>query len=136
MEGVMFNLKECLSILDDMQVERRILISSGGAARGRAWKQIQADILNMPVHTTKAEEEACYGAAILAATGIGVYPDIPSACKAVSAMREEIVEPIPENVRLYEERQNVFHELYCAVEHLMKYQETGSMEVQARQQNT
>ena len=61
MEGVIFNLKECLGILDEMKAERTVLLASGGAARGRTWKQIQADMLGMPVHTTKVEEEACQG---------------------------------------------------------------------------
>ncbi|MEI3411964.1 MAG: FGGY-family carbohydrate kinase [Blautia sp.] len=48
MEGILFNLKECLYILDEMKVDRSRMIASGGAARGVTWKQIQADVLNMP----------------------------------------------------------------------------------------
>ena len=120
MEGVMFNLKECVGILDEMKLEKTCLLASGGAARGKTWKQIQADMLNMPVHTAKVKEEACQGAAILAAVGIGAYPDIPAACRAMVAMSDEAVEPVPENVKVYEERQAVFHELYMRVKELYR----------------
>ena len=119
MEGVVYNLRECLHIFDEMQFERKSLLSSGGGARGRTWRQIQADILNMPVQTTLTLEEAGQGAAILAAVGIGLYPDIPTACKGTVRMSSEVTEPIPENVKRCEEQQKRFHELYLAVEDKM-----------------
>ena len=115
MEGVVYNLRECLNIFDEMQFERNSLLSSGGGARGRTWRQIQADILNMPVRTTLTREEAGQGAAILAAVGIGLYPDIPSACEAIVRMSDEVTEPIPENVKRCEEQQEKFHDLYQSI---------------------
>ena len=66
MEGVLYNLRECLRIMDENGVPTQKVISSGGAAKGKTWKQIQADVLGMPVYTTATEEEACQGAAIQA----------------------------------------------------------------------
>ncbi len=119
MEGVLFNLRECLNILDEMQVERKTLIASGGAARGTTWKQIQADMLNMPVHTTLVSEEACQGAAMMALVGIGAYKDLAQAASAVVKMSPDVVEPIPENVKIYEEKQAIFHQLYEGTKDLM-----------------
>ncbi len=116
MEGVLFNLNECIGILDDMQAERKMLIASGGAARGKTWKQIQADMLDMPVHTTNVTEEACQGAAILAAVGLGVYRDVPQACQATVTLSDEVTEPIPGNVSVYKAKQEVFRDLYRSVE--------------------
>lgn len=118
MEGVLFNLRECLDILDEMQVSRERLIASGGAARGATWKHIQADILNMPVYTTNVEEEACQGAAILAAVGIGAYKSVQEACQAIVTMGDEVVEPTAEHVRIYQEKQEMFRELYFKVKDL------------------
>ena len=120
MEGVIFNLRECLGIFDEIHLERNSLLASGGAARGKTWKQIQADMLDMPVRTAKVEEEACQGAAILAMVGAGVFPDIPAACSQIIRLSSEVVEPIPENVRRYRERQALFHSLYGQVEGLFK----------------
>ena len=120
MEGVLFNLRECLGIFDGIHLERKSLLASGGAARGKTWKQIQADMLDMPVRTAIVEEEACQGAAILAMVGAGVFPDIPSACSRIIRLSDELVEPIPENVRRYEAKQALFHSLYGQAEELFK----------------
>ncbi len=118
MEGILFNLKECLSILDDMSVKREKLIASGGAARGATWKQIQADMLDMPVYSTNIREEACHGAAILAGVGVGVYRNIKEACEATITMSDEVVEPIRENVKIYDEKQRIFHDLFFHIRDL------------------
>ena len=118
MEGILFNLKECLGILDEMKVDRSRLIASGGAARGVTWKQIQADILDMPVHTTEIKEEACHGAAILAGVGVGLYANIKEACERTIRMSTAVVEPIPEHVNIYNEKQQIFHDLYFRVKDL------------------
>ena len=112
MEGVLFNLKECLGILDGMGVRRDVLIASGGAAKGTVWKQIQADMLEMPVCTTQVEEEACHGAAVMAAVGTGNFKTIQEACEATIVMDGEMAEPVSENVRIYREKQAIFREIY------------------------
>lgn len=118
MEGVMFNLKECQVILDEMGIKRTKLISSGGAAKGNTWKQIQADILEMPLYTTKTEEEACQGAAILAAVGCGLYRDVKEACEAIVKINDRPIEPVAENVKRYRQQQELFKELYFKVKDL------------------
>ena len=118
MEGVMYNLCECKSVFDEMGISQTKLISSGGAAKGVAWKQIQADMLDKPVYTTQTEEEACLGAVILAAVGIGIYPDVKTACRQIVKFSEEVTEPIAKNVELYREKQAIFHDLYYSVKNL------------------
>lgn len=118
MEGVVFNLRECSKILDEMGIKKTRMISSGGAAKGNTWRQIQADILEMPVYTTKTEEEACQGAAILAAVGCNLYKSIEEACSEIVKINENPVEPIKENIKLYEKQQELFRELYLRVKDL------------------
>lgn len=118
MEGILFNLKECLYILDEMSVEKTKMIASGGAARGVTWKQIQADMMDMPVYSTNVREEACHGAAILAAVGVGIYKNIEEACNSTITMNDTIVEPICENVKIYQEKQQIFHELFFRIRDL------------------
>ena len=62
----------------------------------------------MPVYSTNIREEACHGAAILAGVGVGVYKDIKEACQATITMSDKVVEPIRENVKIYNEKQSVF----------------------------
>ena len=56
---------------------------TGGGARSPLWLQILADILNVELVTVSSEEGAAYWAALLAATGVGVFSDVPSACQQV-----------------------------------------------------
>lgn len=118
MEGVIYNLKECIAILDEMGIQRTRMIASGGAAKGNTWKQIQADILEMPVYTTSTEEEACQGAAILAAVGCGIYKEIEEACSVIVKLNDRPVEPIAGNVEMYRAQQQMFKELYYKVKDL------------------
>jgi len=117
---VMYNLKECKKIFDRMQIPQKKLIASGGGAKGTTWRQIQADMLDMPVYTTRTEEEACLGAAILAAVGTGAYSSVYEACRETVTLDEQVTEPIREHVRYYQEKQAVFCELYQQVKELYK----------------
>lgn len=118
MEGVIYNLKVCKNIFDQKGISQKRLISSGGGARGKTWRQIQADILEMPVYTTEVEEEACLGAAILAAVGTGFYDSVSEACEKMVSICPDVTEPIETNVQYYRERQELFCELYESVKGL------------------
>jgi xylulokinase len=56
---------------------------TGGGAVSPLWRQILADVLDAELVTVNTTEGAAHGAALLAATGMGVYPDTASACAAV-----------------------------------------------------
>ena len=112
MEGVVYNLRECRNVFDSMGLTSRKVIASGGAAKSAVWRQIMADVLESPIYTTDTREEACLGAAITAAVGLGTYASVREACDAVVHTCPEPTLPIPENSKIYRERQQVFHELY------------------------
>lgn len=83
LEGVAFGLKDGFNLIASVglpdQIEVRV---SGGGARSRLWKQILADVLGATLVSTNSTEGAAYGAALLAAVGVGTYPDVASACAA------------------------------------------------------
>ena len=118
MEGVIHNLQECALMLERLGVKKEKIISSGGAAKGRLWRQIQADILGMPVYTTKSEEQACLGAAILAGTGIGIYRSVEEGCSTLVKEDSACIEPIAAHTALYRERQDLFRRLYAQTKDL------------------
>ncbi|MDR1831341.1 MAG: xylulokinase [Fusobacteriaceae bacterium] len=118
MEGIVYNLKECAKVFDEMRLSNAKVISSGGAAKSALWRQIQADILGMPVYTTKTKEEACQGAAILAAVGCGMFQDVREACRAIVRVNDRPTEPVAENRKIYSDRQAVFAELYRRIKDL------------------
>jgi len=47
------------------------LLSTGGGASSRAWLQIKADVLGMPVHRAERGHGAAQGAAVLAGFAAG-----------------------------------------------------------------
>jgi xylulokinase len=55
---------------------------TGGGARSPLWRQILADVFNAEIVTVNSEEGAAYGAALLAATGSGVFQSVEAACDA------------------------------------------------------
>ena len=112
MEGVILNLRECLTILEETGIEKHRLLAAGGGAKGAVWRQIQADMFQMPVYTAKTPGDAATGAAMMAAVGTGWYASVPEAVNAVVRWEDAPVEPIPENVRIYEEKREMFRDLY------------------------
>ena len=83
LEGVAFGLRDSFELIKSVGLaEIRQVRVSGGGARSALWRQILADVLNVELVTVNATEGAAYGAALLAATGAGAYPDVDEACAA------------------------------------------------------
>jgi xylulokinase len=80
----------------------------GGGSRSELWRQIVADVTGIPVRPSSSAEASALGAAILAATAAGWYPD---AGKAAAAMTEagETIAPDPETQGVYEQ---IYREVY------------------------
>ena len=89
MEGVTFALRDSLEIIRALGVPVRQIRASGGGARSRLWRQIQADVLGQKVVTINVDEGAAYGVALLAAVGSGAYKSIEEACKATIRVVDE-----------------------------------------------
>ena len=49
---------------------------TGGAAKGRLWPQIVADVLGVTVHVPVVKESTALGAAMFAGLGAGLYDDL------------------------------------------------------------
>jgi len=75
MEGVTFELRRTLEIIEDAGNTVREVYTIGGGARSDLWSQIKADIYQKPVYTFEASEGGILGSAILAGVGAGLYAD-------------------------------------------------------------
>jgi xylulokinase len=84
LEGVAFGLRDGLELMRAAGVpvpdELRV---SGGGSRSPLWRQVVADALGVPLVATATTEGAAYGAAVLAATAAGWYPDAREASAAM-----------------------------------------------------
>lgn len=113
MEGVVYNLKGAKELLMEITGrEPETMICSGGGARGRLFRQMQADAFEKPLYTTVEAEQSCIGAAITAAVGVGYFKSFEEGCGAVVRLSDEVVEPIPENSRIYNEGFAIYKDLY------------------------
>ena len=81
LEGVAFGLKDILNLMKDVGLGSVDQIRlSGGGARSSLWRQILADVFEAELVTVNTTEGAAYGAALLAGVGVGVWPDVDTAC--------------------------------------------------------
>ena len=114
-EGVTFGMNDALKIMDEMGIRIRTVRVSGGGARSRMWRQLQADIYNRPAVTINAQEGSAYGVAILAGVGTGVWKNVPQACKAVIRETERLT-PGFKTAALYAKHHQQYQRLYAALE--------------------
>lgn len=90
MESVAFTLRENLSMLQALGVEISSIYSIGGGAQNPLWLQIKADVLNREICTIEAHEATCLDAAVLAAVGAGIYPDLKQATDQMIRIKSRI----------------------------------------------
>jgi len=113
MEGVAFSLRDTFSIFAQLQLPVESIRLGGGGSRSALWRQIQADVYGQPVDTA-VDEGAAYGAAILAAVGIGRWPTVDAACDAL-VRGVATTTPRPAVVAQMTERYAAYRRIYPAL---------------------
>lgn len=111
MEGVAFGLRDSFDLIGGLGVAFSDVRLSGGGARSELWRQIQADILDHEVTTINVDQGAAYGAALLAAVGAGLYPDVQAACETAIETVSRL-QPQPETVQTYQRYYDIYQNLY------------------------
>jgi xylulokinase len=111
MEAVACIVRRNVEVLDDLGIRVNEIRALGGGARSKLWKQIEADITRRPVLTTKNEEAACLGAAILAGKAVGMYKSIDEACDRMISIKDRF-EPKSANFDVYERTYRDYVRLY------------------------
>ena len=114
LEGLTYELRINLDILREGGVDIGELRAIGGGARSDLWLQLKADITGTPVVRPRVTEAACWGAAILAGVGAGIYPSASQASEEMLHL-EQRFEPDRERQAQYEERLALHREVYPAV---------------------
>jgi ribulose kinase len=91
-EGICYGTEHILRTMRDQHFEPRMNVVSGGPAKSELWMQMHADVSNVPISLTKVSEGPVLGAAMLAAVGAGVYPDVQTAAEHMVHI-ERTIEP-------------------------------------------
>jgi xylulokinase len=115
MEGVVFALKQGIALAESLGIAVDHIIASGGATHHPLWLQLQADIYNQSIYQTTTVEASAAGAAILAGVGVGIFTDVISACHNMVRIRNEITQPDPDMVAIYQKAYASFIKLYPAI---------------------
>ena len=79
MEGVVLACFDAYSVLAEVGVRPDSIIMAGGGARSKLWRQIVADVFNLPVRPLATEEQSARGAVMLAGAGLGLFEPVEAA---------------------------------------------------------
>jgi xylulokinase len=114
LEGVTYGMRDSFEIFREIGLPIEQVYATGGGARSELWRQIQADVYNTELVTINIAEGPAFGAAILAGVGSGVYSSIEEATDRLIRITSR-TQPIPQNVRIYDEYYQVYRALYPAL---------------------
>lgn len=107
-EGMSFGLLDGFNALKTLGAKSAEIRVTSGGAKSKFWLQMLADIFGVPCQTLQSDEGPAFGAAILSGVGIGVWPDVQTACRAAVHPKERI-EPSGAD---YSSAQKKYVELY------------------------
>jgi len=117
LEGLTFELRTNLDLLRGAGVEFSELHAVGGGARSDLWLQLKADICEISLRVPQVTEAACLGAALLAGTAAGAYPDLPTAVSQTVRV-PTLIQPDPVASPAYDQRYELYLEIYPALREL------------------
>jgi len=111
LEGISFEMKYNLSLLEEMGISVNELRAIGGGAKSREWLQLKADIYGKKVVSLKVSEAVSLGTAILAGVATGEYSSIEEAVETTVGIKE-VFYPREEKTRVYEEKFQIYKDIY------------------------
>jgi xylulokinase len=112
-EGVSFALRDSLEILRSLGFSLNEVLFTGGGARSPLVRRMLAEVFGISVATVNREEGPAYGAALLAAVGVGAFPDLRAAA-AATLRRNPAEAPSADAHRAYDAAYVRFRESYRA----------------------
>jgi len=111
LEGVIFSLRDSFDLFQEKGLKVKEIRLIGGGAKSKVWRQISADILGKEINVLNIEEGPCFGAALIAGVGVGVYKNISEAVNGIVKIKKTIT-PRIENVKKYDDYYKLYKKLY------------------------
>ncbi len=119
LEGVSYSQKDCLDLIDGMDVRVDSVRLSGGGARSAFWRRMLANVFGRRVSVLASQEGSAHGAALLAMVGSGAFASVEDAC-AAAVQETESIEPDAAEAEIYRAGHAVFASLYPALRPLYR----------------
>ncbi len=118
MEGVAYEMRINYEALAGSGIRFQKLNATGGGAKSKAWMQMKADVLNLPITALKTSDAGTVGSAMLTGIATGQYRDLQDAAQHM--VREaETYYPREEMHRKYMQIYERYRKVYQAVRPLM-----------------
>jgi xylulokinase len=117
LEGVGFALRDSLEVANKLGITVKKTKICGGGAKSALWRKMIANILNLEVEVLESEQGPGLGAAMLAMVACGEYSSVEEAVDAIVKVKS-VEYPDKSLVAKYDERYNVFREIYPACVHV------------------
>jgi D-xylulose kinase len=115
LEGVAYEIRKNIEVFKELKIQPKELMLTGGGSRSDFWNQIFSDVLGITCVRNTIEESTSLGAAILAASGAGIFPDITKAAENLCKIDKKWI-PNEDNHKSYEKFYNLSFELYKLIE--------------------
>ncbi|MGB5895666.1 MAG: FGGY-family carbohydrate kinase [Ignavibacteriaceae bacterium] len=116
LEGVSFEMRLNLEILENSGYKITELRAVGGGAKSAIWTQLKANVMNKKITALNIKEAGCFGAAMLACAADQKRDISELANKWVKPL--STVYPHPGNKKWYDERFDIYRKLYKTVKEI------------------
>ncbi|PWG62796.1 xylulokinase [Spiribacter halobius] len=120
-EGVALEQAGFLAALrDEAGLAPREAVAIGGPAASDLWCRVHADALDLPVRRQPGLEAAALGAAVCAAVGAGLHPDLETAAAAMAPRGGDVFTPAPDAASAYARLRGVHQRIYGTLAPLLR----------------
>ncbi|EKS0038490.1 carbohydrate kinase [Salmonella enterica] len=116
-EGVVFSHMTHLNRMRERFTEVRTLRVTGGPAHSDVWMQMLADVSGLRIELPQVEETGCFGAALAARVGTGVYRSFNEAQRAL----EHPIRTLLPDMTAHARYQRKYHHYQHLIEALQGY---------------
>lgn len=106
LEGIVFNLYTVLLAIEEVTDIPKSIKATGGFARSELWKQMLADIFEIPVEVPKHFESSCLGAAVIGMKALGLISSIDEVNQMVGTT--SICLPNEDNFEVYRQLMPIY----------------------------
>ncbi|MFC1552449.1 FGGY-family carbohydrate kinase [Candidatus Latescibacterota bacterium] len=116
LEGLCFEINKNIRIIESLIGGITEIRVSGGATRSATFTRMQADIYGKPVERGSSEQSTALGAMLIAATAVGLYPDIIHAVDSVVRFESnQRIEPDRKLSDMYQRLNTLHDDIYHAL---------------------
>jgi len=111
LEGVAYQYPALVNLVEEYTSRIGMISIVDGEARSHAWNAIKADVMGLPIRTTRSVEAAAIGSAILAGVAGGIFPSVEAGVDTLVATGE-VFEPDPARHEIYAHERERYEAVY------------------------